>query len=100
MMAKLKDGKTATSELFFVVRSAAPGKSAKVLLQLATNTYNAYCNWGGYSLYAYNGDRRVQGRRVSFDRPLAGQFRQWELPFIAWAEKAGYELDYAVNSDL
>src|SRR5262249_22471125 len=36
-------GKPVSSELFFVVRSATPGKSAKVLLQLATNTYNAYC---------------------------------------------------------
>jgi hypothetical protein len=93
-------GKPISSELFFVVRSATPGKSAKVLLQLATNTYNAYCNWGGYSLYAYNGNNRVQGQRVSFDRPIAGQARNWELPFIAWAEKAGYALDYAVNSDL
>jgi hypothetical protein len=92
--------KPVSSELFFVVRSAAPGKSAKVLLQLATNTCNAYCNWGGYSLYAYNGKDRVQGRRVSFDRPIAGQFRIWELPFVQWAEKAGYDLDYAVNSDL
>lgn len=100
LQAKQPDGKTARSEAFFVVRPRTPGKSARVLLQLATNTYNAYCNWGGHSLYAYNGDQRVQGRRVSFDRPLAGQFRNWELPFVQWAEKAGYDLDYAVNSDL
>jgi hypothetical protein len=37
---------------------------------------------------------------VSFDRPIAGQAARWELPFIRWAEKAGYVLDYAVNSDL
>jgi hypothetical protein len=100
LSAKLPDGKTAAAELFFVVRPAKPGQDTKVLLQLATNTYNAYCNWGGYSLYAYNGHRRVQGRRVSFDRPIAGQFRNWELPFVQWAEKAGYRIDYAVNSDL
>jgi hypothetical protein len=82
-----------------VVRPAKPARG-KVLLQLATNTYNAYCNWGGYSLYAYNGRHRVQGRRVSFDRPIAGQFATWELHFVRWAEKAGYALDYAVNSDL
>jgi hypothetical protein len=100
LSAKQDDGKTATSELFFVVRSANPGKDAKILLQLSTNTYNAYTNWGGYSLYAYHGKNRVQGRRVSFDRPLASQFRTWELPFVARAEKAGYAIDYAVNSDL
>lgn len=37
---------------------------------------------------------------MSFDRPLAGFFRQWELPFIVWAEHEGYTFDYAVNSDL
>jgi hypothetical protein len=93
-------GKTASSEQFFVVRSANPGKDTKILIQLSTNTYNAYCNWGGYSLYAYNGRFNVQGRRVSFDRPIAGQFGSWELPFIQWAERSGYRLDYAVNSDL
>jgi hypothetical protein len=98
--AKLPGGGTARSELFFVVRPGDPGKDTKVLLQLATNTYNAYCNWGGYSLYAYNGRFNVQGRRVSFDRPIAGQFSRWEQPFVQWAEKAGYRLDYCVNSDL
>jgi hypothetical protein len=100
LSAAQPDGKTATSELFFVVRPVNPGKDAKILLQLATNTYNAYTNWGGYSLYAYHGKNRVQGRRVSFERPLSSQFRTWELPFVAWAEKAGYTLDYAVNNDL
>ena len=38
---------------------------------------------------------KVQGRRVSFDRPPASQFRHWELPFVEWAERNGYALDYA-----
>jgi N,N-dimethylformamidase beta subunit-like, C-terminal len=37
---------------------------------------------------------------VSFDRPIASQFPTWELHFARWAEKAGYHIDYAVNSDL
>src|SRR5205814_7285084 len=53
-----------------------------------------------YSLYAYHGKDHVQGRRVSFDRPPASQFVTWEQPFVAWAESAGYKIDYAVNSDL
>ncbi len=92
--------KAATGTLFFVVRPATPGKASKILLQLSTNTYNAYTNFGGYSLYAYHGRHKVQGRRVSFDRPQHSQFKQWELPFVQWAEKAGYALDFAVNSDL
>ncbi|HJT31856.1 MAG TPA: N,N-dimethylformamidase beta subunit family domain-containing protein, partial [Pirellulales bacterium] len=92
--------RTAEAKLFFVVRPAMPGSNTKILLQLTTNTYNAYNNWGGHSLYAFHARNKLQGTRVSFDRPLAGFFRQWELPFVAWAERQGYVLDYAVNSDL
>ena len=95
-----KGSPPAATELFFVVRPKEPGKTAKVLIQLSTNTYNAYTNWGGFSLYAYNGRHKVQGRRVSFDRPLSSQFGNWELPFVAWAEANGYALDYCANSDL
>ena len=96
----LADGKPASGEAWFVVRSARPGSGNRILLQLSTNTYNAYTNWGGYSLYAYNGRDKVQGQRVSFNRPITSQFMQWEQPFVAWAEKSGYSIDYAVNSDL
>ena len=92
--------RTAESSCFFVVRSAAPGRDTKVLLQLSANTYNAYNNWGGSSLYAGNSSAKLQGVRVSFDRPPASQFTRWELPFVQWAERNGYSLDYAVNSDL
>ncbi len=97
----LEDGdKTARSTLFFVIRSANPGKNSRILLQLATNTYNAYTNWGGHSLYSYHDRDGLQGHRVSFDRPLNSQFANWELPFVQWAEVQGYAIDYAVNSDL
>ncbi|MBX3180429.1 MAG: hypothetical protein KF886_24025 [Candidatus Hydrogenedentes bacterium] len=92
--------RTAESSAYFVVRPAAPGQNTKILLQLTTNTYNAYNNWGGLSLYAYNGRAGVQGNRVSFDRPGGSQFSNWELPFVQWAERNGYTLDFAVNSDL
>ncbi len=88
------------TRLFFVVRSAAPGKSSKILLQLSTNTYNAYTNWGGHSLYSYHDRDGLQGHRVSFERPQYSQFGNWELPFVVWAETAGYQIDYAVNNDL
>lgn len=45
----------------FVVRAGAD--RADALLVLATNTYNAYNNWGGRSLY-------TGGTQVSFDRPF------------------------------
>jgi hypothetical protein len=183
---------TAEGQASFVVQSARPGRDTKILIQLTTNTYNAYNSWGGANLY-----RGPDGpaRRVSFDRPdarlpgvlgpkffsLPGEFaneldreklsptffdaffsgveefrvpgvalsddskievesagvawriidligagpalyqlrrvgsdinvhsgasafenpwKNWEHPFIAWAEEAGYVLDYAVNGDL
>ncbi len=94
------DKQVSRASAFFVVQPKEPGKNSKILIQLATNTYNAYTNWGGYSLYAYNGRHKVQGRRVSFDRPMSSQFARWEEPFVKWAEKNGYALDYCVNSDL
>ena len=90
----------ASGTLFFVVRSAQPGKETSILLQLSTNTYNAYTNYGGHSLYSYHDRDGVQGHRVSFDRPINSQFAKWELPFVRWAESNGYTLDFAVNSDL
>ena len=43
----------------FVVRATTPGRA---LFVLATNTWNAYNNWGGRSLY-------TGGKEVSFRRP-------------------------------
>ena len=95
-----RNRRTAEATMHFVVRSAQPGHDTKILLQLATNTYNAYNNWGGYSVYGYHGHGNLQGHRVSFDRPMAGLFSRWESFFVEWAEQNGYTLDYAANSDL
>ena len=100
LTAKVASAKPLVSEVYFIVRPKHPGKTSTILLQLSTNTYNAYTNWGGYSLYAYHGRHKVQGRRVSFDRPQSSQFPNWEQPFVAWAEGNGFTLEYAANSDL
>jgi hypothetical protein len=92
--------RTAESECFFIVRPAVPGRDTRLLIELSTNTYNAYNNWGGFSLYAYNGLANNQGHRVSFHRPPSSQFGNWEAPFVAWAEKNGLRLDYCANSDI
>ena len=48
----------------FVVRASSAARgSGNPLLVIATNTYNAYNNWGGRSLY-------TGGHQVSFDRPF------------------------------
>jgi hypothetical protein len=99
LIIKSNDKET-RGQVLFVVRSAEPGKNTRILLQLATNTYNAYTNWGGHSLYSYHDRDGLQGHRVSFNRPMRHQYSNWELPFVRWAENNGYSIDYAVNSDL
>lgn len=51
-----------TAQACFVLRPATP--SGAPLLVLGTNTWNAYNNWGGCSLY-------TGGHQVSFRRPFA-----------------------------
>ena len=53
----------ATAHAMFVVRAPIAQRRGAALLVIATNTYNAYNNWGGRSLY-------TGGHRVSFDRPF------------------------------
>ncbi len=40
-----RDGKSIQSTAFFILRSASPGTTSRILIQLSTNTYNAYTNW-------------------------------------------------------
>jgi hypothetical protein len=99
----------AMGEAFFVVRARQPDAQTRILIQLCTNTYNAYNTWGGASLYT---GRPGPARRVSFERPYAGfvtgdrftsrysGWHNWEKPFVEWTENAGYRLDYAINADL
>ena len=95
-----RNRRVSESSCFFVARSAQPGRDSKILMQFATHTYNAYNNWGGFSLYAYNGRGGNQGHRVSYQRPPESLFPNWEQAFVEWAESNGYILEYAANGDL
>lgn len=95
-----RSARSAEAGCYFVLRGGGTAPRAKIVLQLSTNTYNAYNNWGGFSLYAYNGRDGNQGHRVSFERPPASQFGSWEQPFVEWAERQGFEMDYIANNDL
>jgi len=119
-LAKLtgsKDGKQ--SFIPFVVREARGARRARFLIQCSVNTWQAYNNWGGKSLYDFNS---FGGRasRVSYDRPYAtsaeaglgagaGEFLSvnhaprpagWEYPFVRWIEGAGYDVAYATSVDV
>src|SRR5947209_6995175 len=96
---------SAEHSVLFVVRSASPGTTSPILMQLTTNTYAAYNFWGGRSLYAYHSMERLRASRVFFDRPGLGYyghstFERWERQFVQWAEANGIALEYACNYDL
>jgi hypothetical protein len=88
-------GKSATT--YLVVNSPSPNSS--MLIEVPVNTWEAYNSWGGRSTY----DLAGLGRRadhVSFDRPFdwAGPGGQgplgWELPFVRFVERSGYDVSY------
>jgi hypothetical protein len=95
----------------FVVRDDRP---APLLYQRSIATdqaYNNYPNDGttGKSLYSFNsfGANTVSGEtravKVSFDRPYSGNgsglFGNWEINFVRWLERSGYDVTYSTDID-
>ncbi len=64
LRAERSDGSIVERLAGFVVRAPANRPRSRILLQLATNTWNAYNDWGGPNLY-------TGGHHVSFRRPFA-----------------------------
>jgi hypothetical protein len=96
----------------FVVRDDE--RRADLLFQQAVTTYQAYNNYPddrvtGKSLFAYNsyGANTVTGTpravKVSWNRPYTargeGQLLGWEVYFIRWLERSGYDVKYSTNVD-
>lgn len=111
---KGKSTKAVTEErdILLIVRSLTPGRHNKILYQIATNTYQAYNEWGGTTLYS-----GPEYPKVSFEKPYkiydtplrpgkswynpnTSNYHAWDEPFINWAEKSGYGIDYCSNLDL
>jgi hypothetical protein len=87
------------SYMIFVVRDDQ--RVSDLLFQSPINTYNAYNDWGGYSLYS-----TPRAYKVSFDRPFdfgsgSGQFMQWgwENSMLRFLEREGYDVTYATDTD-
>lgn len=76
--------------------------AGRVVLVSAVATFQAYNQWGDWSLYGGVGDHRAG--RVSFDRPQTGNGAPWfmadERPVIQLAESLGIPLAYTTNVDL
>ena len=119
--ATTADGESAKA--LFVVRPAS-GAEGRVLYKLPWNTYHAYNGTGDFSLYAqakWSSRRGVSGFKVTTRRPgggtggtvMAGDsadahwpvsrrqtFAHWDVPFIQWAERLGYPIDYCTDWDV
>lgn len=68
-------------------------------------TWQAYNQWGGYSLYkGPNMQRGTRATIVSFNRPYdgdgSGQFRYMEYPLIKIAERLGLDINYITDLEL
>ncbi|MCU1595491.1 MAG: hypothetical protein JWO12_2883 [Frankiales bacterium] len=88
----------------FVVRS--PSFRDTTVLLSADTTWQAYNDWGGYSLYhGPDGATRTRAYAVSFDRPYnygagAADFAGGERPLIALAERLHLPVAFAADTDL
>src|ERR1700683_1728124 len=112
-------GKVRRDYAFFVVR---PPSGQRIVVALATNTWHAYNDFGGSNLY-------TGGTHAAMQRPMSAGYLykppgkgprvtgagerdhlagyagsagwpDWELPFIEWAEREGFEIGVCANADL
>jgi hypothetical protein len=102
-LAKLVSATTLSrSYIIFVVRDDTRPSTHNV--QTSVTTYQAYNNWGGKSLYAFN-STGGQAAEVSFNRPYAGGggtgdfLYRWEYNMLRFVEREGYDVTYSTDID-
>ena len=79
----------------FIVQ-APVGDRAAILVQVPTNTWQAYNTWGGRDLYT-----TPPAVKVSFDRPYAHRLLfSWEYPLIRFLERGRWDVSYATDDDV
>src|SRR5436190_1528347 len=112
-LAVLKNAAQYQNYIIFTVRDDS--RVAPLLYQQPVTTYQAYNdypndNLNGKSLYDFNsyGPTTIGGTKgavkVSFDRPYmdngtGGDFFSWEINFIRWMERSGYDVSYTTNTE-
>jgi hypothetical protein len=119
-LAKLTNDQQYQSYIVFTVRDDA--RRADLLYQQSVTTYQAYNDFPydavkgqgqpvtGKSLYeggsspAHLGLGTTRAAKVSFDRPYAsdngaGNFLDWEVYYVRWLERSGYDVAYSTDVD-
>ncbi len=98
-LVKVFDDSGTGSYIPLVIRDDINYHDKTLLTSYATTA--AYNNYGGASAYT----TPIQSKRVSFDRPInlfqgAGMFMSLDYGFIYWAERQGFDMNYATDIDL
>jgi hypothetical protein len=101
-LIKIADENNKGTYVPFTVRDDQGSHDKLVLNSVAT--WQAYNIFGGYSAYKAPTGQNAS-RRVSYDRPITqnqgtGDFLSLEYGFVYWAEKQGYDLTYAADTDM
>jgi len=105
-LAKLTPSSGTESYIVFTVRDDS--RPSTYVFQNAVTTWQAYNNWGGKSLYSFNSSGGP-ARKVSFNRPYrrqayadtgAGQLLNYEINFIRFMEREGYDVSYLTSIDV
>ncbi len=102
-LAELIGSDGSTQYVPFVIRDDS--STADILYVLPVNTYQAYNDWGGKSLYEFNSTNSTRAYQVSFDRPYAGDdggggFFTGDYNMIRFLEKNSYNIAYTTSVDL
>ena len=98
---KLEGASGYQAHIPYIVRSSSTSGTVAIVLPVAT--WQAYNNWGGYSLYdGPDGDRHSWA--VSCDRPYASpgtaHMRYDVIPAVLLAERMNIPVSYLANTDL
>lgn len=88
----------------FIVTAPAGSAPSAVVVQVGTNTWQAYNHWGGKSLYNFNSTNGQAAVKVSFNRPDSGGTQAgpypWDLKLVHFLERYGHDVSYVTDYDV
>jgi hypothetical protein len=101
------DGSTG-AQRYVPLQVRAPSAAGRIVVVSADTTWQAYNNYGGYSLYSGpDGAFADRATAVSFDRPYgigtgqgASEYMENMRPLVTLVEKLGLSADYVSDVDL
>ena len=109
-------GSTHENQIPFVVTNTA--STSKIVFMTSDETWQAYNDWGGYSLYTGDATGSPWGTssldpgravQVSYNRPFATRFDtpggqdyffSMEFPMVEFLEENGYDVSYVSEADV